>query len=242
MITDQSEAPVLEASAVHAGYGKMNVLHGLTFSVQRGEIVALIGANGSGKTTTLKTLSGLVRARAGSIALEGADITKSPPHEIVRRGLIHVPEGRELFGGMTVRENLELGAQGEARALIAETLEEVHELFPILAERPKQRAESLSGGQQQMLAIGRALMARPTILMLDEPSLGLAPLLVRTVFDTVERIRNSGVTVLIVEQNAKRTLQVCDRAYVVEDGEFVMEGRGSEMVDDARVRAAYLGV
>ena len=233
---------MLVVDGLSAGYGGLQILQDISLRVDTGEIVALIGANGAGKTTTLRTISGLVSPTAGSIELDGTVISGQGPHAIVRAGLVHVAEDRELFGGMTVRENLLMGAYTRSNAERAETLEEVHELFPILGERRSQQAETLSGGQQQMLAIGRALMARPRLLMLDEPSLGLAPLLVQQVFDTVEDIRSRGITVLIVEQNAVQTLKLADRAYVLENGQVTLDGDASELLDDPRVRSAYLGM
>jgi branched-chain amino acid transport system ATP-binding protein len=203
--------------------------------------VALIGANGAGKTTALRTISGLLRPMAGTITVDGEPVTRLGPHEVVRRGLVHVPEGRELFGELTVRENLEMGAYAHGRAKRELSLREVHDMFPVLAERGRQTAHTLSGGQQQMLAIARALMARPRLLMLDEPSLGLAPKLVAEMFGTLERIRQTGITVLIVEQNVVQTLKLADRAYVLESGSIAAQGSSDKLLDDPRVRAAYLG-
>ncbi len=233
---------MLTLDGVSAGYGPLQVLHGVSLHVDEGEVVALIGANGAGKTTTLRAIMGIIGPTAGSVTVDGEDVTGVAPHRMVRNGVVMVAEDRELFGELTVRENLMMGAftrdRGEARS----TLEEVHELFGILEERADQRAETLSGGQQQMLAIGRALMAKPRLLLLDEPSLGLAPQLVESVFGVVETIRDQGITVLIVEQNASRTLQLVDRAYVIENGEVTFDGAGEELLDDERVRSAYLGL
>ena len=233
---------MLTLDDIRTGYGDLEVLHGLSLQVDAGEVVALIGANGAGKTTTLRTIMGIVRPRRGTVTFEGDDVTGTPAHRMVRRGVAMVAEDRELFGGLTVRENLLMGAFTRRRDEAAATLEEVSGLFPILAERATQRAETMSGGQQQMLAIGRALMGRPRLLLLDEPSLGLAPQLVQTVFDVITTIRERGITVLIVEQNASRTLQLANRAYVLESGEITLQGAGRDLLDDQRVRAAYLGV
>lgn len=233
---------MLKVDGLEAGYGGLTILQGLTLEIAQGEIVALIGANGAGKTTALNTISGLVARTAGTIDFEGASIVDLPPHEIVRRGIVQVPEGRELFGSLSVAENLRMGATTLSREHYAETLAEVHEIFPVLAERSNQYASTMSGGQQQMLAIGRALMARPRLLMMDEPSLGLAPKLVLQVFETVERVRSAGLTVLIVEQNAARTLEISDRAYVLESGEIALSGSGDALLNDERVQRAYLGM
>jgi branched-chain amino acid transport system ATP-binding protein len=233
---------LLRLDDVHAGYDGLHILHGISLEVPAGEVVALIGANGAGKTTTLRVISGVLRARSGRVELEGRDLGGLGAHRIVRAGVVQVPENREVFGGLTVRENLAMGAWTRSARERDETLAEVHELFPVLAERAGQRADELSGGQQQMLAIGRALMARPRVLLLDEPSLGLAPKLVADVFATVERIRERGITVLIVEQNAVRTLELADRAYVLEDGRITLSGSGAELLGDPRVRSAYLGL
>jgi len=233
---------LLTLDDIRTGYGDLEVLHGLSLQVDASEVVALIGANGAGKTTTLRTIMGIVRPRRGTVTFEGDDVTGTPAHRMVRRGVAMVAEDRELFGGLTVRENLLMGAFTRRRDEAAATLEEVSGLFPILAERATQRAETMSGGQQQMLAIGRALMGRPRLLLLDEPSLGLAPQLVQTVFDVITTIRERGITVLIVEQNASRTLQLANRAYVLESGEITLQGAGRDLLDDQRVRAAYLGV
>jgi branched-chain amino acid transport system ATP-binding protein len=233
---------LLTLDGITAGYGSLEVLHGLSLSVDAGEVVALIGANGAGKSTTLRTIMGIVRPRRGTVTFDGEQVTGTPAHRMVRRGVAMVAEDRELFGALTVRENLLMGAFTRRRDEAATALAEVHDLFPVLAERAEQRAETMSGGQQQMLAIARALMTRPRLLLLDEPSLGLAPRLVQTVFDVITTIRERGITVLIVEQNASRTLQLADRAYVLESGEITLQGAGRELLDDQRVRAAYLGV
>jgi len=233
---------LLKLEGVCAGYRGLEILQELTMHVDEGEVVALIGANGAGKTTTLRAISGLVRPTAGSVSLDGERIRGMPPHRIVRAGLVQVPEGRGLFGTLTVAENLDMGGYTRSSDERKTGLAEVFELFPVLAERRGQVAETMSGGQQQMLAIGRALMARPRLLMLDEPSIGLAPKLVAQVLDAVGRIRRAGVTVLIVEQNAAQTLAIADRAYVLESGRIALEGAGRELLKDPRVRTAYLGL
>jgi branched-chain amino acid transport system ATP-binding protein len=233
---------LLRLERLVAGYRRLQILHEVDLEVRDGEIVALIGANGAGKTTTLRAVSGLVSVSSGSITFDGERIDGRRPDRIVRRGLIHVPQDRGLFGRLSVLENLQMGAFTQGRASVAASMDKVFELFPILAARRGQRADTMSGGQQQMLAIGRAMMARPRLLTLDEPSIGLAPNLVTQVLDAVVRIRDTGVTVLIVEQNAAHTLKISDRAYVLESGAIAVEGRGADLVDDARVRTAYLGM
>lgn len=233
---------MLKVEGVTAGYGGLQILSGLDLEIGEGEVVALIGANGAGKTTTLRTISGLIKPWSGTIMLDGDRIDGKSSHQIVRAGIVQVPEGRELFASLSVEENLRMGAITRAKSQTTAAQAEVEEMFPILAERRRQVAGTMSGGQQQMLAIARALMARPRVLMLDEPSLGLAPLLVKQVFDTVRTIREAGVTVLLVEQNAAQALELADRAYVMESGEVVMEGAGVEMLSDKRVRSAYLGM
>jgi len=233
---------MLTLTDVTAGYGALQILQGVSLTVAQGEIVALLGANGAGKTTTLRVISGLVNARSGSVTFDGEDVTSTRSDKRVAMGLVQVAEGRELFGVLTVEENLAMGAWTTNKAERKEALEQVFELFPILAERKNQNAETMSGGQQQMLAIGRGLMARPKLLMLDEPSIGLAPKLVGQVLEAVQKIRDSGVTVLIVEQNAAATLAISDRAYVIENGAIAFEGKGTHLLDDERVRQAYLGM
>jgi branched-chain amino acid transport system ATP-binding protein len=225
-----------------AGYHGLQILHELDLRVDAGEIVALVGANGAGKTTTLRAISGALRSNAGTITFDGkrADGVRTP--ELVRRGLVQVPEERALFGPLTVEENLRMGAWTQKGNSVSSTLSEVFELFPILEERRRQAAETMSGGQQQMLAIGRALMARPKLLMLDEPSTGLSPKLTWAVLDAVKTIRDRGVAVLLVEQNAHQALRMSDRAYVLESGSCVLSGRGPELAEDDRVRTAYLGL
>ncbi|GAB3976510.1 ABC transporter ATP-binding protein [Actinoallomurus acanthiterrae] len=233
---------MLTLDHVSAGYQGLRIIHDLSIRVDGGEIVALVGANGAGKTTMLRAICGQIRPTGGKVAFAGRDITGVRPNDIVRAGLVHVPEGRDLFGTLTVAENLDMGGYTRTTAERARTLQEVYELFPVLAERRRQVAETLSGGQQQMLAIGRALMAQPRMLMLDEPSIGLAPKLVTAVLDAVQDIRRRGVTLLLVEQNAAQALAICDRAYVMESGSIVLEGEGTAMVNDQRVRRAYLGM
>lgn len=233
---------MLELDGVSAGYGRLQVIHELELTVGEGELVALVGANGAGKSTTLRTISALLRSTRGTITFRGERIDRLRPHQVTRRGLVHVPEARGLFGSMSVGENLRMGAWTSKAASLREDLERVHELFPILAERAKQPAETLSGGQQQMVAIGRALMARPALLMLDEPSTGLSPKLTWQVLDAVKAVRDSGVAVLLVEQNAHQTLSIADRAYVLESGTAVLHGNGPELAGDPRVRKAYLGL
>jgi branched-chain amino acid transport system ATP-binding protein len=233
---------VLKLEKVSAGYLGLQVLHDLDLHVGQGEIVAIVGANGAGKTTTLKTISGMLRPTSGMITFDGEGATGIRPCELVRRGLVHVPEGRALFGPLTVEENLKMGGWTRGSQSLDESLGEVYDLFPILAERRRQAAETFSGGQQQMLAIGRALMARPRLLMLDEPSTGLSPKLTWAVLDAVKTIRDRGVAVLLVEQNAAQALNLADRAYVLESGSSVLEGPGPELARDDRVRVAYLGL
>lgn len=233
---------MLALENVSAGYGNLQILHGVTLEVRPGELVAIIGANGTGKTTTLRTISGLIRPVSGDISFEGDSLVGKRPHDIVRKGVVQVPEGRSLFGGLTVLENLSMGGYTRSSGERAEALREVYELFPVLEERRNQPAATLSGGQQQMVAIGRALMARPRLLMLDEPSLGLDPKTTARVFSAVEKIRESGVAILIVEQDAVKTLRLADRAYVLESGEVSLQGTGSELLENPKVRSAYLGL
>jgi branched-chain amino acid transport system ATP-binding protein len=223
-------------------YDRVQVLHGVTLRVAEGELVCVLGANGAGKSTTVRTISGLLRPAQGSITFLGERVDGSPAHEILRRGIAQCPEGRRIFPEMTVRENLEMGAYVRGRAGAApEDLERVLGQFPILRERAQQLGGTLSGGEQQMLAIGRALMSRPRLLVLDEPSLGLAPAMVGTVFRVIDEIRRQGVTVLMVEQNAALALKMSDRGYVMESGRVVLEGKGQDLLDNPEVRKAYLG-
>jgi branched-chain amino acid transport system ATP-binding protein len=233
---------LLRIEDLRAGYGELEILHGIDLEVREGEVVALIGANGAGKTTTLKTISGVVRASTGSITFEGQGIHNWQPRQIVSEGLIQVPEGRKLFPELSVRDNLSLGSYRRGRSEADDTVDEVFELFPLLRERSDQTAGTLSGGEQQMLAIGRALMGKPRLLMLDEPSLGLAPMLVADIFEVVRDLRRRGLTVMLVEQNAVHALQLSDRGYVLENGSVVLEGTGEELLGDDRVRSAYLGL
>lgn len=235
---------MLKVSELDVSYGDVQVLWEVSFEVKEGECIALLGANGAGKTTTLNTISGLLRPRRGNITFFGEDLTRKPAHQMAALGIAHVPEGRRLFPEMTVRENLEMGSlSGEAKTRRKETMEEVFWLFPRLKERENQLAGSLSGGEQQMLAIGRGLMARPKLLMLDEPSLGLAPVVVDQVFKVIEELhRTRGMTILLVEQNVMEALNACDRAYVLENGRIVLTGQGKELLDNEHVREAYLGL
>lgn len=234
---------MLELDKVTAGYRKLQILHELTLTVGDGELVAIVGANGAGKTTALRTISGLLRPTSGTVRYDGERIDGKRPHEVVRRGLVQVSEARDLFGPLTVEDNLRLGAwTTRKRDDTGAELDRIYALFPALAERRRQHAQTMSGGQQQMLAIGRALMARPRFLMLDEPSTGLSPKLTWEVLATVSAIRDSGVAVLLVEQNASQALAIADRAYVLESGSVVLEGKGSELAGDERVKKAYLGL
>ncbi|HLU55662.1 MAG TPA: ABC transporter ATP-binding protein [Pseudonocardia sp.] len=233
---------MLHVEGLCAGYHRLQILHEVGLRVGAGEIVAVVGGNGAGKTTTLKAIAGLLAPTSGTITFDGEPATGVRPSELVRRGLVLVPEDRALFGPLTVAENLRMGGWTRGRQPLEEDLEQVFELFPILAERRRQPAETLSGGQQQMLAIGRAMMARPRLLMLDEPSTGLSPKLTWAVLEAVQRIRERGVAVLLVEQNAAHALGIADRAYVLESGSIVLTGQGRELVRDDRVRAAYLGL
>ncbi|MET7991553.1 ABC transporter ATP-binding protein [Amycolatopsis sp. NPDC005232] len=233
---------MLELDNIAAGYGKLQILHDMSLRVRPGELVSVVGANGAGKTTTLRVISGLISALSGAVTYEGESLTGLRPHQIVRRGIVQVSEDRDLFGPMSVEENLVLGAWTRRGVRMAQELERVFELFPILAERRKQAAQSMSGGQQQMLAIGRALMAKPRLLMLDEPSTGLSPKLTWDVLKAVAAIRDTGVSVLLIEQNAAQALSISDRAYVLESGTIALEGPGKELAGDERVKKAYLGL
>jgi branched-chain amino acid transport system ATP-binding protein len=232
---------VLEINDLHAWYGEIEALHGVSLSVAQGEVVAVIGANAAGKTTLINAISGVID-REGEIKFDGEDISSCEPHEIAKRRLVQVPEGRKLFPFMTVRENLDLGSFApHARADAAQNLDKVFALMPKLAERSGQLAGSLSGGEQQMCAIGRALMAMPRAIMFDEPTLGLAPIMVETVFKLVREVKTTGVTILLVEQNAKHALGLSDRGYVLENGRMVLQGPAAELLQDARLKEAYLG-
>jgi branched-chain amino acid transport system ATP-binding protein len=233
---------LLELDQIHVHYGKVEALKGVSLGVDDGEIVCLIGANGAGKTTTLKTISGLRPVSAGAIRFKGTDITRMPGHTRVQTGISQAPEGRGIFPGMTVLENLDMGAYARRdRAAYLDELERVFDLFPVLAERRRQPGGTLSGGEQQMLAIGRALMARPELLLLDEPSMGLAPMLVTQIFEIIAEINRQGTTILLVEQNAQQALTHAHRSYVLETGRVVQSGEASALLDDPDVRAAYLG-
>jgi branched-chain amino acid transport system ATP-binding protein len=233
---------MLEVENLHAGYGPFEVLHGVSLSVAAGEIVAVLGANGVGKTTLNRALSGVIPARAGSIRFDGADITATGYDAIVRAGLIHVPEGRKIFPNLSVRDNLLLGAWLRGGAERARNLEHVLDLFPRLRERLRQFAGSMSGGEQQMLAIGRGLMSQPRLLILDEPSLGLSPLLTEEVFALIARLHAGGMSILLVEQNVVQSLAIAQRAYVVEHGRIALSGPAADLAEDPRLRAAYLGL
>ncbi len=232
---------VLSLSGVDAYYGKIQALHGISLEVREGEVVALIGANGAGKTTTLRTISGLLKPAQGTITLFGEDITGCAPDAVVRKGVVQSPEGRRIFPRLTVHENLRLGAYVRSDDGIATDMANILELFPRLRERLKQRGGTLSGGEQQMLAIARALMARPRVLLLDEPSLGISPILVETIFSVIADVNSRGVPILLIEQNARKALQIANRGYVIETGTIVKSGLASALLADDDVRKAYLG-
>ncbi len=233
---------MLEIKDLNVFYGAIHALKGVSLTVDEGELVSLIGANGAGKTTTLHTISGLITASSGTVMLDGKDLQKASPHRIINMGLAHVPEGRHVFARMTVEENLRMGAYIlKDQKKINENLEKVYSHFPRLKERWKQLAGTLSGGEQQMLATGRALMTDPRIVLMDEPSMGLSPLLVKEIFSIIQQLHDSGITILLVEQNAKMALAISDRAYVLETGCIAMSGKASELAEDDRVRKAYLG-
>ena len=233
---------ILELRDVHTYYGAIHALKGVSLQVRRGEVVTLLGANGAGKSTTLRSINGLQRPRRGSIHFDGRDITDAAPHEIVKGGIAQSPEGRRLFPRMSVTENLEMGAfQRTDKSEVKKDMEHVFELFPRLRERRAQKAGTMSGGEQQMLAVGRALMGRPKLLLLDEPSMGLAPVLVDLIFDTIATIRQQGTTILLVEQNALAALRIADRAYVLESGSLKLQGSAAELARDSEVVNAYLG-
>jgi branched-chain amino acid transport system ATP-binding protein len=234
-------APLLEIDDIHTSYGSIEALKGISLNVEEGEVVTLIGSNGAGKSTTLRSISGLTPPRTGSIRFRGEEISTLPAQEIVRLGISQSPEGRHCFQRMTVRENLELGAYLRRDANIAGDLQRVFELFPRLREREKQKAGTMSGGEQQMLAMGRALMAEPSLLLLDEPSMGLAPILVERIYETVQEINNQGTTILLVEQNANYALEVSKRGYVLETGKVVIADKSAALRDNPEVQAAYLG-
>ncbi len=232
---------LLSVENMNVYYGAIHALKGISFDVNQGEIVTLIGANGAGKSTTLQTVSGLLRSKTGSVSFMGQDISHLPAHKVVERGLAQVPEGRRVFLQMSVEENLEMGAFTRGKANISLDMEKVYEQFPRLKERRKQVAGTLSGGEQQMLAMGRALMSEPKLLMLDEPSMGLAPLLVEQIFDIIVKLNKAGTTILLVEQNAQMALSVAHRAYVLETGRIILSGTGAELAASEQVKKAYLG-
>ena len=232
---------ILSVKDINVFYGAIHAITDISFNVDEGEIVTLIGANGAGKSTTLNTISGLLRSKTGDIEFMGSSIAKTSPNKIVGSGLVMVPEGRRIFLGLTVEENLEMGAYTRPNSEIKDSMEQVYELFPRLRERRNQIGGTLSGGEQQMLAMGRALMAKPKLIMLDEPSMGLAPLLVDLIFEIIADLHKAGSTILLVEQNAQAALSIADRAYVLETGKIVKTGKGSELISDTAIKKAYLG-
>lgn len=231
---------MLEVKDLHVSYGAVHAIHGVSLKVNDGEIVSLIGANGAGKTTVLRTISGLKKADSGEILFHGSNLRKTEPSKIINLKLAHVPEGRHIFAQMTVEENLEMGAFADSTNL-EETMADVFERFPRLKERRKQLAGTLSGGEQQMLAVGRALMAKPSMILMDEPSMGLSPLLVKEIFSIIKEVNQRGITILLVEQNAKMALSISNRAYVLETGTITIEGSAKDLLNDSRVKKAYLG-
>jgi branched-chain amino acid transport system ATP-binding protein len=234
---------VLKVREINAYYGDMQALRGVSIDVDQGEIVSVIGSNGAGKSTLLKTVSGMLRPRTGSISLNGNEISHAPTSKIVENGISHVPEGRQIFPTMTVLENLEMGAQfPRTKKVQHETLEQVFTYFPRLKERLEQKAGTLSGGEQQMLAMGRGLMSLPALMMLDEPSLGLAPVLVSTIFEIIEKINAQGTSILLIEQNVFHSLKISDRGYVLENGEIALSGAGQELLENPHIRKTYLGL
>ena len=232
---------ILNVNNINVYYGAIHAIKDISFTVDEGEIVTLIGANGAGKSTTLNTISGLLRTKTGDIEFMGSSIAKMAPNKVVEHGLVMVPEGRRIFLGLTVEENLEMGAYTRPKSEIKASMEEVYELFPRLRERRTQIGGTLSGGEQQMLAMGRALMAKPKLIMLDEPSMGLAPLLVDLIFEIIADLHKAGSTILLVEQNAQAALSIADRTYVLETGRIIKTGRGSELISDPDIKKAYLG-
>ena len=233
---------MLEIKDIEVFYGVIQAIKGISFEVNEGEVIALIGANGAGKTTILHTITGLLSPKKGSVIFEGKDITKVPAHKIVSLGMAHVPEGRRVFAELSVYQNLKMGAYTRKdKAEIAQTLEMVYKRFPRLEERKNQLAGTLSGGEQQMLAMGRALMSHPKIIVMDEPSMGLSPILVNEIFDIIQEVSAGGTTVLLVEQNAKKALSIADRAYVLETGKIVLDGDAKELMNDDSIKKAYLG-
>ncbi|WP_026422264.1 ABC transporter ATP-binding protein [Actinokineospora inagensis] len=234
-------SPLLEVTNLSVAYGAIEAVRDVSFSVAEGQIVSLIGSNGAGKTTTLRTISGLLRPKSGTVRFEDQPIEKLPAHTILGRGIAHCPEGRRLFGRMTVEENLHLGAYVRKDNGVAADMSRVYDLFPVLGQRRHQKAGLFSGGEQQMLAIGRAMMSKPRLLMLDEPSMGLSPIMTQRIFDTIRELQSQGTTILLVEQNALAALALSDRGYVVDLGRTTLEGPGRDLLADQRVRAAYLG-
>lgn len=234
---------LLEVESLHTYYGNIHALKGISLTVEKGEVVSLIGSNGAGKSTTLKTISGLLRPHQGSIRLDGEELVDIPPHEITKMGVIHVPEGRRCFAQLSVQENLEMGAytRNDKEGILSD-LERIYALFPRLKERRKQFAGTLSGGEQQMLAMGRGLMSRPLVLLLDEPSMGLAPVLVDGIFDVIRQLHEGGTTILLVEQNARMALDVADRGYVLQTGEIVLQNDATALQNDPEVQRIYLGL
>jgi branched-chain amino acid transport system ATP-binding protein len=233
---------LLEVEDLRVSYGAIEAVKGISFSVEAGQIVTLIGGNGAGKTTTLRTVSGLLHPTAGDVRYDGKSIRGMPGHEVLRLGLAHAPEGRRIFGRMTIEENLDLGAFArDDRSAIAKDMNRVYELFPVLGERRDQSAGVLSGGEQQMLAIGRAMMSRPKLLMLDEPSMGLSPIMMQRIFTVIGELQSEGTTILLVEQNAQAALSLADHGYVIETGRIAFDGAGADLLHDERVRKAYLG-
>jgi branched-chain amino acid transport system ATP-binding protein len=234
--------PVLKVRGVNAGYGRIQALYDIDMDIMPGQLVALVGANGAGKTTLLKTISGVLKCTNGQISMLSQEITRVPADRRVRMGISQVPEGRQVFGGLAIEDNLRLGAYTRRDAGIQDDMEKMYRLFPVLKEKRKQAAGTLSGGQQQMLAMARALMSRPKLLLLDEPSMGLAPLLVKEVFNVIERLKREGIPILLVEQNAHAALSIAEQGYVLETGKIVASGKGSILLQDDRVRQAYLGM
>jgi branched-chain amino acid transport system ATP-binding protein len=234
-------APLLKLDNVHTYYGQIHALKGVTIEVNQGEVVTLIGANGAGKTTTLKTICGLLHPRQGTVTFDGKDVSKTAAHDLVKAGIGHAPEGRRIFSRLTVLENLQMGGYTRPATEIDQDVDRVMTLFPRLRERTHQQGGTLSGGEQQMLAIGRAMMSRPRVLLLDEPSLGLAPILIQVVFETIKEINAAGTTILLVEQNALQALNVAHRGYVLQTGNVVLTGAATTLIEDETVRKAYLG-
>jgi branched-chain amino acid transport system ATP-binding protein len=232
---------LLEVEDLHVSYGAIEAVKGISFTVDEGQVVTLIGGNGAGKTTTLRTLSGLLKPTEGDIRFRGESIKGKAGHEVLRLGIAHAPEGRRIFGRMTIQENLDLGAYARSDGDVGKDQDRVFELFPVLGERRGQNAGVLSGGEQQMLAIGRAMMSRPKLLMLDEPSMGLSPIMMQRIFSVIDELQQAGTTILLVEQNAQAALSLADHGYVIETGHIVLDGRGEDLLHDENVRKAYLG-